>query len=395
MHSRSNLIIRSVGALALTSTMLLSAGYSHTARAATTTTDLYIVTGGDTNVEALFRDTYIPDFEKAYPQYAVTYTNILHGTNFQGLVVNNLVAAKATHQKNVPYDIFEDSPLNYAYPVGSTYKDYFQPVNVKNVPNATKIDSAVLGLAAGYGIPYRSSAVVLAYNSQKVKTPPKTFADLIAWIQANPGKFTYCDPNFGGSGDSFVIAAIRSVMDPVLYAKLNTMPYNAANAAIVEKDWPKAWALLKSIDGDMFQNGFHPTGNLPVLNLLARGTINVATVWSDQSLDALSKGLLPKYIKLIQISPPFPGGDTFLSVPKLAQNPAAARAFINFTLTPAEQAKMAIAISGFPSIKIQYMPPAIIKALGAIANGYDTSWPGGQYQLDDEKLWTKNVPKGS
>src|SRR5437879_3356576 len=127
MYSRSNLIVRSVGALALTSTMLLSAGYSHMARAASTSA-VYIVTLGDTNVEALFRDTFIVDFAKAYPQYSVTYTNILHGTNSQGLVVDNLTAAMATHRKNVPYDVFEDTPLNYTYPVGSTFKNYFQPL---------------------------------------------------------------------------------------------------------------------------------------------------------------------------------------------------------------------------------------------------------------------------
>ncbi len=393
MQFRPNLIIRGTAALALTSTLLLSAGYSHLARAAAANPKpLYIVTGGDTNVESLFRDVYIPDFQKAYPQYAVTYTNVLHGTNLQGLVINNLTAAKSTHQMNVPYDIFEDSPLNYSYPVGSTYKDYFQPLNAKNVPNAGKVDSAVLAQAGGYGVPYRGSSVVLAYNSQKVKTPPKTYSDLIAWIQANPGKFTYCDPNQGGSGALFVAGAIRSVMDPVTYSKLSTTAYSKAN----EVDWPKAWALLKSIDGDMFQHGFHPAGNLPVLNLLARGTITVATVWSDQSLDALSKGLLPKYIKLTEIAPPLPGSDTFLSVPKLAQNPAAARAFINFVLTPAEQTKMVVALSGFPAIKIQYMSGSVVKTIGAIDTGYDTNFvPGGLYYKDMQQLWTKNVPAGS
>jgi putative spermidine/putrescine transport system substrate-binding protein len=393
MHARSNLIIRSTAALALTSTLLLSAvGYAPTARAATATTDIYIVTGGDTNVEALFRDVYIPDFQKAYPQYNVNFTNILHGTNMQGLVVNNLAAAKATHQKNVPYDIFEDSPLNYQYPVGSTYKDYFQALNPTSVPNAKKVDPAVLAQAAGYGIPYRGSSVVLAYNSQKVKNPPKTFSDLIAWIQANPGKFTYCDPNDGGSGALFVAGAIRSVMDPATYAKLSTTAYTKAN----EVDWPKAWALLKSIDGDMFQHGFHPTGNTPVLNLLARGTITVATVWSDQSLDALSKGLLPKSIKLAEIDPPLPGSDTFLSVPKLAQNTAGARAFINFVLSPDEQAKMVVALSGFPAIQVKYMPASIIKTIGAIDTGYDTNFiPGGLYYKDMQQLWTRNVPAGS
>ncbi len=387
MQFRPNKIVRGTAALALTSTLLLSVGYAHQTRCRRIDSRLYIVTGGDTNVETLWDNTLIPDFSKAFPQYNITYTNILHGTNMQELIVDNLTAAKQAGKKSVPYDLFEDTPLNYQYPVGSTYKDYFQPLNPTNVPNASKIDPAVLAQASGYGIPYRSSAVVLAYNSQKVKTPPKTYSDLISWIQANPGKFTYSNPNDGGSGDAFVVGAIRSVMDPATYMKLNTTPYSTAN----ETDWPKAWALLKSLNPDIFQHGFYPNGNTPVLNLLARGTITMATAWSDQGTAALQSGLLPKYVKLVQISPPFPGGDTFVSVPKLAQDPAGARAFINFILTPPEQAKIATAIAGFPSIKIQYMPPAILKLYGTNATGDDTYIPsGGQYYLDTQTQWTNN-----
>ncbi len=302
MRIRTGLALRGTAAVAVSAALMLSSGLvpAHQTRAAASI-PLYIVTGGDSNVETLWDNTLIPDFSKAYPQYNITYTNILHGNNMQELVVDNLTAAKAAGKKSVPYDLFEDSPLNYQYPVGTTFKDYFQPLNPTNVPNASKIDPAVLAQASGYGIPYRGSAVVLAYNSQKVKNPPKTYSDLIAWIQANPGKFTYCNPADGGSGESFVVGAIRSVMDPATYAELSTQPYSAAN----EADWPKAWALLKSIGGDLFQHGFYPNGNTPVLNLLARGTLTMATVWSDQGTAALQAGLLPKYIKLVQIAPPF------------------------------------------------------------------------------------------
>ncbi len=387
MGVRTSVIGRSVAVLALVSSLTLSTGYLSRAHA-DSTTPIYLVTGSDVNVETLWRDTLIPDFTKAFPQYSVTYTNILHGTNMQGLVVNNLVAAKQAGQKTVDYDIFEDAPNNYQFPTGSTFKDYFLPLNAGNVPNVAKIDPSVELSAQGYGVAYRASAVVLAYNSQKVTNPPKSFADLIAWIKANPGKFTYCNPNDGGSGGNFVIAAIRSQMDPAQYVQMAKVPYNAS----FEKDWPKAWALLKSIQPDLFEHGFYPNGNLPILNLLAKGSLTVATAWSDQSLSALGTGLLPKYIKLTQINPPFPGGPTFLSVPKMAQNPAGARAFINFVLQPAEQAKIALAIDGFPSIEFKYIPSSVVKALGPIATGWDSFWPGGQYARDVNALWLKNVP---
>lgn len=378
-----------MAALALIASLTLSSGLAPSIHAAASTTPLYIITGSDVNVETLFRDTLIPDFEKAYPQYSVTFTNILHGgTAMQTQVVDNLVAAKQVGKKSIDYDVFEGTPNGFNYPVGATYKDYFLPLNPGNVPNASRIDPTVELPAAGYGIAYRASAVVLAYNSQQVPHPPKTFSDLIAWIKSNPGKFTYCKPNLGGSGANFVVGAVRSVMDPMQYQQMATAPYNKS----FEKNWPKAWALLKSIQPDLFQHGFYPSGNAPVLNLLSRGTITLATAWSDQSLDALGSGLLPKYIKLTQINPPFPGGPTFLSVPKLSQNPVGARAFLNFILTPAEQAKIATAIDGFPSINFKYMPPSLIRHFGPIATGYDSFWPGGLYSTDLNALWTANVP---
>ncbi len=58
------------------------------------------------------------------------------------------------------------------------------------------------------GIPYRGSSVLLAYNAKTVATPPATFDELMTWIKANPGKFTYNSPKSGGSGGAFVTTVL-------------------------------------------------------------------------------------------------------------------------------------------------------------------------------------------
>ncbi len=379
-------IWRCAVAIAVCLSLVLSSALNSVHHALAKST-IYVVTVGDTNIEDLFRNVFIKDFTNAFPQYDVNYTNILHGLNSQGLVVNKLVAARNAGQSSVNYDIFEDTPTAYQFPTGTTYKDFFMPLSSKDVPNAAKIDPLVEGQASGYGVAYRASAVTLAYNSQQISTPPKTFNDLIAWIKANPGKFTYCRPDEGGTGNFFVASAIRSVMDPKLLLK----PWSKA----AEASWPKAWALLKSIEPDLFQGGFHPAGNLPVLNLLAKGSITMATAWSDQGLAQQDKGLLPKYIHFTQIDPPLAGGPTFLSVPKLAQNPAGAKAFINFILQPVEQGKIATAIEGFPAIEFKYVPAAVVKHFDGTAKAYGY-WPGiptgSQWWIDLVKGWYANVP---
>lgn len=377
---------RVAAALAVTAGLTFSGSFVPRSHAAATST-VYILSESDTNIEDLFRNTLVPDFQKAFPQYKVNYVNDLHGTNSQAQL-DKLTAAMKAGKTTTTLDVWEATPSGgFTYPAGKTDADYFLPLNPSNVPNAAKVAAGVLKGQGAYAMPYRASAVGLAYNSQQVKNAPTTFSGLIAWIKANPGKFTYCAPDQGGSGDNFVNAAIHSVMSPADYKKLP----NGYNKAL-EKDWPKAWALLKSIEPDLFQNGFHPKGNTPVLNLLAKGSITMATAWSDQALTALDKGLLPSYIKLAQINPPFPGGPTDLAVPKMSQNPAGARAFLNFILNPAEQGRIATAIEGFPAIQFKYEPASVIKHFGALAKNYDSIWPGGPYDQDVQTAWKANVP---
>ncbi|MCK5008800.1 MAG: ABC transporter substrate-binding protein, partial [Spirochaetales bacterium] len=52
----------------------------------------------------------------------------------------------------------------------------------------------------GYESPYGSAQVVMVYDSARVPEPPRKIEDLLDWIRANPGKFTYpAIPDFTGS----------------------------------------------------------------------------------------------------------------------------------------------------------------------------------------------------
>jgi putative spermidine/putrescine transport system substrate-binding protein len=388
MRTRFRRVLRGLTALAVTAGLTLSSGFITGRHAAAANNTIYFLSLGDVNLIDLYRNTVIPDFEKKYPQYAVKFTDILHGTNSQGLVIDKMTAAMNAGRTSYQLDVFEDSPVNYVYPKGKTFKDYFRPLTVADIPNIAKIDPAVNAFGSGYGVAYRASAVTLAYNSQKVANPPKSFNALLAWIKANPGQFTYCLPWDGGTGESFVVEAIRHAMGPAAYSAI-AKGYNPS----LEKAWPKAWALLKSLEPDLYQHGYHPDGNVPILNLLAKGALTIGTAWSDQGLSALDKGLLPSYVHLTQLNPPLPGGPSFMSVPKLAQNPAGAKVFINFVLDPVEQGKIATAIEGFPGIRFKYISPAVVKHFGALAGGYDTTWPGGgPFETDLYRLWKSNVP---
>ena len=205
---------RGAAALAVTAGLTLSSGFTLARHAgAATPSTVYFTSLGDVNLVDLYRNTIIPDFQKAYPQYTVHFTDILHGTGAPALIVNNITAAMKPGNTSIKYDVWEDAPRGYTYPAGKTLKDYFLPLTHGRLPNGAKVPPIVWAQGQGYGAAYRASAVTLAYNSQQVPNPPKTFAELIAWIKATPASSPTASRIRAAPAMRSWPSALRSVMD--------------------------------------------------------------------------------------------------------------------------------------------------------------------------------------
>jgi putative spermidine/putrescine transport system substrate-binding protein len=240
----------------------------------------------------------------------------------------------------------------------------------------------------GAAIPYRGSSVVLAYDSNHVKTPPKTLADLLAWIKANPGKFTYNSPNTGGSGYSFAETVVDSFLDAATLKKMD-QGYDQS----LEPAWKQGLDFLHSLNKFMYGNGVYPNGNAAVLTLLGQGQIWVAPVWSDQSLTALKTGQLGPNIKLTQISSPsFTGGAAYLAVPKTAKHKKVLYKFVNYILSPVAQQMIVDVMAGFPAIDIKYMGDSIKQKFQDVSA--NTLRPTYQTKMgnDFKAAWQQSVP---
>jgi len=263
----------------------------------------------------------------------------------------------------------------------------FQVMDATNVPNSAKLIKGLQTIPSS--MPYRGSQVLLAYNSKKIadKDVPRTFADLVTWIKAHPGQFVYCRPDKGGSGGNFVDRALYEVTgkDPSIFKS------GATDPAILAK-FPDAWALLRSIHPMIYDNGAYPAGNNPVLELLANSSVSLATVWSDQALVALNKGVLPPEIKLAQLTDlPFPGGSTMLSVPKNAKNLAGALAFVNFMLGSDMQVSVIKSLGGFPAVDWTNLPAELQSQYTSVIAKTVPNWPGGPWDVERNKGWYDNV----
>jgi putative spermidine/putrescine transport system substrate-binding protein len=242
-------------------------------------TNLNFYSGGDTNVQDLHQKQVIPGFEAA-TGVKVTFTFLEHGTGEQG-IYDRLKAQKETNKATWDIDLWEAGTARYTQP-----EDLFQEVTAKDIPNLAHVPKPTLDFVNNRAVPYRGSSVVLAYNSAKVTSPPKTYDDILAWAKANPGKFAYNEPSTGGSGDAFVISMLYKHSD---YNKYLGKPFSAAN----EKDWDAAFAELKALAPSLYQKGVYPKGNAGTLDLLNRGEIWMAPVWSDQATQWLADGRQP------------------------------------------------------------------------------------------------------
>jgi putative spermidine/putrescine transport system substrate-binding protein len=347
--------------------------------AAPVTLNVYI--NGDTNIFDLWQKALLPAFTTRYPQYRTNMVSLLHGNGEQGVLDKILAAKRAGRSTDVDMWETEPSIVQQGAPEGLWVK-----LTGQLIPNLTRVPAQRLEAVDSLAMPYRGSSVVIAYNSQFVKNPPTTFDALIAWIKANPGKFTYCDPNTGGSGQAFVAAAIDHFASAAEFA-------GSAYDAKAESAWAPAWKLLRDLQPAMYNNGFHPNGNVAVLQLLGQQNIWIAPVWSDMGLDFYKRGLLPKSIRFEQITPPLFGGNSVVTVPAGSAHLEGAFTLLNWLLTSDAQELVIDRVSGYPGIDWKYMPEAVRAKFAAVAKPY-APFPNSKYLADMLRLWHEQVAGG-
>lgn len=361
--------------------MLVLAGCGGSTSTTSTTTTLNLYTDGDVNVQHLWTNTLIPAFEKANPTIKIHLIYAGSGTSSTATFAR--LSAAVTAKRDSGMDVLDSGIVRQ----GAT-ANLMQSITTKQVPNMSRVDPALLKQVNNMGIPYRGSSVVLAYNSQEVTQPPTTLSGLLAWIKAHPGKFTYNTPDSGGSGAGFVQGVINSHVSPSDEDTFVT-GYNAA----LENQWDAGLQDLKSLQPAIYRNGYYPTGNTAVLQLLANNSIQVAPVWSDMALSALASHQLPESIKLVQLTPPFNGGPAYMGIPRYAAHAQQAETLINWLLTAPIQAKIIDVMHGYPGVQWSYVPENVRAQYASIAKSYASGY-SSKFSADMNQKWHTQVAGG-
>ncbi|MDR1903115.1 MAG: extracellular solute-binding protein [Treponema sp.] len=347
--------------------------------------EVNIWTSGSDNVRMIF-EKLVDVFNKD-PRYNQNFTMVLQHMASGGgtqTIESRVMAAYQSGQKNTTFDIVEVGDTQMSVFLTEGGPEMLLKYDPAKIPNFAGV-TARPPIGQEYFVPYRGTTVVMAYNSDVVRNPPKTTRELTQWIKDHPGRFAYNSPDTGGAGSAFVSTAIYNFLAPE--SLLSNDPKWATQ-------WDQGFAYLKEIHPYLYKSSgkvVYPNKNQGTLDLLTSKEIDMAPAWADQALTGVKTGGLPSSIKIYQIDPSFTGSLMSLCIPSFGRYPEEAHAFINFLLSPEAQNILLADMAAIPLIensKLDAKEAASVKDLD-VSNFRTISI--GALDQEMKKLWNETI----
>lgn len=371
---------------------ILSIGLTQLSSFANAETTLNVVSAGNQNMVDYVKSYLAPKFEAMHPGVKVKVV----GTG-PGDAGSHKIMEKLSAQNNsglAAWDI--DVAVVHQKIGGELVKDgllskYRADISTGNLVTRDSAKNALGVNVNGYVMPMFHSQTAIAYNSDFVTNPPKSYDELVTWTEKHPKAFGYNGIKNGMSGVSFVtgwIYAYGSNAD-----KLSTAPYEKD----ISTSWDSAFASLKKFNKNIT---FTP-GNAGTLDMLNRGEIFMGPVWVDMFYSWKAQGKIPPSMKLSLIAPGMPGQPMYYVTPTKASNPKLARDFIELATSSEIQAEGIVKrFNWYPGIDAEYvksnLDPATWEKLFAEITPndlakYGKSFPIGPYFDDIKEGYERKV----
>ena len=293
-------------------------------------TVLNVATAGGQNMVDYVKTYLAPKFEALHPDVTV---NVV-GTG-PGDAGSHKISEKLSAQKNANRDSWDIDVAVVHQKIGGEMVNSGLLAKYRSSIKTGKMvsrDSAKNALGVdvnGYVMPMFHSQTAIAYNSDFVTNPPKSYDELVTWTQDNPKAFGYNGIKNGMSGVSFVTGWIYAYGSDA-----NTLSSKAYNKGL-HTSWNKAFEDLKTFNKNIT---FTP-GNAGTLDMLNRGEIFMGPVWVDMFYSWKAEGKIPPSMKLSLIAPGMPGQPMYYVTPSKAAHPQLARDFIELATSPEIQAE--------------------------------------------------------
>jgi putative spermidine/putrescine transport system substrate-binding protein len=180
------------------------------------------------------------------------------------------------------------------------------------------------GQDQGVAVVYSPSGPLFEYMPDRVKTVPKTAVDLLAWVKANPNRFTYARPVNSGPGWTFLMG-----MPYILGDKDPKDPVNG---------WDKTWSYLKELGTGI---DYYPAGTAATMKELGEGTRDMIVTTCGWDINPRALGIVPKEAEVFALEGTRWIPDTqFMCIPKGVPDEkiGVLLALMSFMLKPEQQA---------------------------------------------------------
>lgn len=344
--------------------------------------DVYFTS--DQNVIDFWTNVVKPKFEAANAGITL---NLVDGGDGPGVAaIGDRALAALASGADPQADLFEGYDTRVT--VDGIDKGLYADFSAAGLSNYAKINPLANDIPTR--LPYRGSQVLLAYDTTKLDPAnvPKTWADLVTWIKANPGQFIYNRPNKGGSGGNFVRRAVFEANgnDPKKFTVDNFTPEFAEEALT------PAFKILQDLAPSLFEGGAYTSGNTQSLQLLGQSAVTMIPAWSDQALSAIEQGVLPETTGLVQLQDlGLPGGFSYLAVLNNGANKDAALKLADFLLTEEVQSAILTELGGFPAVSWDYVAPELREKFADIIPASIPTFPGGKWETALNDGWYRAV----
>lgn len=207
------------------------------------------------------------------------------------------------------------------------------------IPNAALIDWEDPSIAYdfgypvdGYESPYGKAQFVMVYDSARVAEPPHSINDLLEWVKANPGRFTYAaPPDFTGS------VFVRHVC------------YSAAGGyeqflgefdpVIFEQKFEPCWGALEEIEPYLWRGGeTYPESRTRMQDLFANGEIDFDMTYNPAEASSfIAQGKYPETARTFVFDEGTIANTNYLAITFNSSNKAGALVAANYLLSPEAQ----------------------------------------------------------
>ena len=180
--------------------------------------------------------------------------------------------------------------------------------------------------------PWGRAQLVFAYDKARLSTPPRSAEELLAYIRANPGRFTFPSPT-----DFVGMSFLKQIL---LELTVDKKPlYTSVDAADFENVTAPLWDWLDEAVPHLWRSGMtYPSNYSALRQLLGDGEIDIALSFNPADASAaIEKGELPATVSTYIHDVGTLANVHFLAIPFNASAPQAARVVADFMLSPEAQ----------------------------------------------------------